>query len=252
MANNKDKNTSKNSDSTQNPSRRKFIKNSGIAAGGVVGGTLLGGYFGDYFNTEEKSKTQKEDNTAAFLETRSFFKRKEDFDVLNHAVECIFPEDDNGPGAIKLGVPNFIDKQLAGPWGYNKKMYMKKPFQKNETPLTKREMFLQGVRKINEVSQKEYDEDFVDLDEDEQVKILESFEKDDVKMKNLSSNVFFETLKQSTLEGAYSDPMYGGNKNMNGWVMKEYPGPQMSYRDNFDDGFEEFKKLDRKSMKDNM
>jgi gluconate 2-dehydrogenase gamma chain len=32
-----------------------------------------------------------------------------------------------------------------------------------------------------------------------------------------------------TMEGVYSDPVYGGNKNMLGWKMRQYPGNQMSY-----------------------
>ena len=45
----------------------------------------------------------------------------------------------------------------------------------------------------------------------------------------LKSSFFFEILRKSTLEGAYADPLYGGNKDMQGWKMKEYPGVQMSY-----------------------
>lgn len=37
-----------------------------------------------------------------------------------------------------------------------------------------------------------------------------------------------------TLEGAYADPVYGGNKDMMGWKMKEYPGPRMAYLDEID------------------
>ena len=38
---------------------------------------------------------------------RVFFGRFEDFIVLATATELIFPEDDNGPGAIGLDVPVF-------------------------------------------------------------------------------------------------------------------------------------------------
>ncbi|MBR8635912.1 gluconate 2-dehydrogenase subunit 3 family protein [Campylobacter jejuni] len=34
--------------------------------------------------------------------------------MLSEAVERIFPEDDLGPGAKKLGVAIFIDNELAG------------------------------------------------------------------------------------------------------------------------------------------
>jgi gluconate 2-dehydrogenase gamma chain len=46
----------------------------------------------------------------------------------------------------------------------------------------------------------------------------------------IKSSDFFQILRSSTIEGAYADPLYGGNKNMEGWKMKEYPGAQLSYR----------------------
>src|SRR5699024_4909489 len=114
-----DDNNKTNEQSTQHEedtSRRKFLKDSGIAAGGVIGGFLLGGYFGNPFETEEASKDtdSKDKDKKAFTESRMFFTRFDDFSALEQATERIFPEDKNGPGAIELGVPYFIDKQLAG------------------------------------------------------------------------------------------------------------------------------------------
>src|SRR5690625_642611 len=83
---------------------------SGVGAGGVVGGGLLVGLFGDTFEGEEKS----EDTNTDYNDSRQFFKRKEDFDVISAATERIFPEEEMGPGAIELGVPYYIDRQLAG------------------------------------------------------------------------------------------------------------------------------------------
>lgn len=221
-------------------SRRDFLKTSGVVTGGFIGGSLLGGLVGFNFDTIDdviNNTNKAEANTADenqeadnSQEARMYFKRKDDFEVLSAATEVIFPEDDNGPGAIGLAVPFFIDRQLAGTWGINERMYMQAPFQEGEIPLTKQEIFLQGVRKIEEESQNEFDSLFVELDEDQQVEILEKFESDDVEMDLISSSAFFQMLRQSTLEGAYSDPLYGGNKGMEGWKMKEYPGAQLSFR----------------------
>lgn len=223
-------------------SRRDFLKTSGAVTGGFIGGSLLGGLVGFNFetiedviddtstaeaNTDTADDGQSADNN---LEARMFFKRKDDFDTLSAVTEVIFPEDDNGPGAIGLGVPFFIDRQLAGTWGINERMYMQGPFQEGEIPLIKQEIFLQGIRKIEEESQNDFDNSFIELNEDQQIEILERFEADDVEMDLITSSQFFQILRQSTLEGAYSDPLYGGNKGMEGWKMKEYPGAQLSYR----------------------
>lgn len=243
-----------NSGEADSVSRRAFIKRTGWLTGGVLGGAVLGGLIGNPFSVEQTNEPvkSKESEQVDYSETRMFFKRQTDFDVLSHATERIFPEDDHGPGAIELGVPYFIDKQLAGSWGNNAKMYMKKPFQDGEIPLTKRDLFLQGVRKINDVSKEQHDIDFVDLEADQQNEILTLFETGQIEMEIVNSTAFFFQLIQSTLEGVYSDPMYGGNKNMKGWAMKEFPGPRMSHRDRVENEFEVYEKMEQKSLKTHM
>ncbi|QQK77281.1 gluconate 2-dehydrogenase subunit 3 family protein [Salicibibacter cibarius] len=217
-------------------SRRAFIKNTGLVTGGIVGGGLLGGVLGNQWlgtgaETASEDREGDEREQVNYSEARQFFLRQQDFDVLSTATERIFPEDDLGPGAIALGVPYFIDKQLAGPWGKNLDVYMVKPFQDGESPLNKGEIFLQGIRKMNKISNDNYGEAFPDLDEEQQIEILGSFENDEVTLNRVESSKFFSLLRQTTLEGVYSDPMHGGNKNMEGWRMKEFPGVQTSYRD---------------------
>jgi len=41
----------KNNDKTFDPSRRKFLKNTGLVAGGVVGGSFLGGLLTNNYGT---------------------------------------------------------------------------------------------------------------------------------------------------------------------------------------------------------
>ena len=66
-------------------------------------------------------------------------------------------------------------------------------------------------------------------------------------MNGLLSQEFFFLLQRSTIEGVYSDPLYGGNKNMDGWRMKEFPGAQASYMGVIDS--EDFVKMDPVSLK---
>ncbi|MFD1361321.1 gluconate 2-dehydrogenase subunit 3 family protein [Lentibacillus salinarum] len=252
--NNKTDNTTTNSTSQNDtnqdhdPSRRRFVKNTGMVVGGLAGGSLLGGLLTNQFQSETATAPGEEKEVVDYSETRMFFKRKKDFDILSIATERIFPEDKNGPGAIKLGVPYYIDKQLAGDWGKNTEMYMKTPFQDNEIPLKREQVFLKGVRKMNAESQKQFDDDFDELEKDKQIEVMQLFEDDKVEMELISSADFFEMLKTAVMEGCYSDPIYGGNKNMEGWKMKEYPGVQMSHRDILEE--EEFVVIEPKSLKD--
>ncbi|HLQ97361.1 MAG TPA: gluconate 2-dehydrogenase subunit 3 family protein [Candidatus Dormibacteraeota bacterium] len=264
MSDDKDKRKGLNDNEKVDTSRRRFVKNTGMVAGGVVGGSLLGSLLTNQFT----SKTEKENDETVkgldYQEARQFFTRLEDFKTLSAATECIYPKDDNGPGAIELGVPYFIDKQLAGAWGMNAKDYRQAPFikyqdvesmdgkdnkklppnqqgaqgtdnktetelQREQTRLSRRDIFRQGVRKLNNESQQRFKTTFDKADEDQQIEILKDFESGKVKMKGVAAENFFILLRTATLEGAYSDPMYGGNKNMAGWNMKEFPGAKASY-----------------------
>jgi gluconate 2-dehydrogenase gamma chain len=46
-----------------------------------------------------------------------------------------------------------------------------------------------------------------------------------------SSAVFFNALLQIAMEGFFSDPIYGGNRDMAGWKMVGYPGLPAIYRE---------------------
>lgn len=235
-----------------NMSRRRFVKNTGYVAGGILGGGLLGSLVGINWNETDSSTPTKEKKD--FNRALMYFTRQSDFEILGAATERIFPEDDNGPGAIELGVPYFIDHQLAGSFGRNDRVYMQGPFhegtefQGSQTPLLRHEIFMKGIRALDEESNKEYDSHFVDLEGEQQDTILVSFENDDVSLKGVKSSEFFHLLIGSTLAGAYSDPLYGGNTNMEGWKMKEHPGNKMSYLNDIEK--DEFIEMEQSSLTD--
>lgn len=222
-------------------SRRDFLKVSGTATGGILAGSLLGSAVtGSLLKKENDTKVETSSGESGkgdakdFNQARMFFTRFEDFQVLERATETIYPEDDNGPGAIQLGVPYFIDKQLAGQWGENTNDYRQGPFTNasvDESSVTRGNMFLLGLRALELYSVDELEKSFIDLSEDDQIKVLQAAEKDEIEMPVVKSSIFFSLLRNATFEGAYADPLYGGNKNMDGWRMKEYPGPVMSYDD---------------------
>ena len=214
--------------------RRDFLKKSGYVTGGVVGGGVLGGLIGNKFFEPEKdtkvaAEVQQHDHALEYFTNRA------DFQLLSQATERIFPEDENGPGAIGLGVPYYIDHQLAGKWGINAKEYRQGPFfagesvQGYQSQLKYHQLYDLGIEAIENYSQSTFSESFTKLDGEKQDEVLVALENDKVKIPGVNSGIFFDILRQSTLEGAYADPLYGGNKDMQGWKMKEYPGVQMSY-----------------------
>jgi len=229
-------NNNNDKDNEFNSSRRRFMKNTGIAVGGIAGGSLLGGLLTNQFLTGEKTSPPPKESEHIYTEARMFFTRFEDFVVLEQATELIFPKDDNGPGAIEIGVPYFIDKQMAGTWGINGGDYRLGPYLASEpsvehSSLTRGQIMITGIRKMNQLSHERFDTSFDQAEEDQQIEILQHFESGKVKMDGVNSSSFFSLLRTLTIEGVYSDPLYGGNRNMAGWKMKEYPGAVASYSD---------------------
>lgn len=222
----------------KNYSRRDFLKTSGIAAGALIGGGVIGGLIGANANdsaSPTEAPATSEGGSPGGVRGLMFFRNDAEFQVLAQATERIFPEDDLGAGAIGLGVPYFIDHQLAGAYGENSREYMQPPFLEGESTqgyqsrLKRNEMFRQGMEVMQQEAQSRFNANFVDLEGGQMDEILTAFQEDEIQMKGVSSLFFFRLLRQATLEGAYADPIYGGNQNMEAWKMKDFPGHQAAY-----------------------
>jgi gluconate 2-dehydrogenase gamma chain len=146
--------------------------------------------------------------------------------IVAAACERIFPSDASGPGATEAGVVIYIDRQLAGPYGRDKYRYTKAPFtdsvpehgyQGKENPQA---TYREGLRTLG---------NFTELPVDQQIQRLASIER----------TRFFQLLRAHTIEGMFCDPMHGGNKDLIGWQLIGFPGPQMSYKAEIDRHFGE-------------
>jgi len=149
-----------------------------------------------------------------------FFTEQEALDV-GAAAARIFPSDESGPGAAEAGVVVFIDRQLAGPYGRDRRRYTQPPFEDASPEFgyqgkaTPREVYREGLKTIAGLHR---------LTPEEQ----------DRKLREIESTVFFTFLRTHTIQGMFSDPMHGGNKDMIGWQLIGFPGPRMSYRQEVD------------------
>jgi gluconate 2-dehydrogenase gamma chain len=155
------------------------------------------------------------------------------------AVDRLIPTDEHWPGAAEAGVVNYIDLQMAGAWGRGEMLYRHGPFRKG-TPMqgyqleyTPAELFRRSILAINAhfASQaKSFDQ----LPAQEKDAYLSTLEKGDIDLDGVPSNIFFDFLLQHTVEGFFSDPIYGGNKNKIAWKMIGFPGAYADYHDLID------------------
>jgi gluconate 2-dehydrogenase gamma chain len=124
----------------------------------------------------------------------------------------------------------FIDRQLAGAWGGGAKMYRQGPFRKGtptqgyQLPMTPREYFAAGIVAINLWTNKTKGKDFDRLSAKDREETLKTLEQGKAELAAFDGKQFFEALHTITMEGFFSDPIYGGNRNKAGWKLVGYPG----------------------------
>jgi len=213
-------------------SRRKLMTTTG-----AFGAAMLPGSF-----AATPASAQHDHGTAvAQLAAKSvqpqptsyLFLNQQEAAFIETAVARLIPADDKWPGAREAGVPNYIDKQLGGAWGAGERLYRSGPWQAGtpsqgyQLPFTPAELFRTAIAAINtELKDKT---PFAKMTADEQDAYLHALEAGGKDLGGVPSNVFFATLWESTVEGFFSDPVYGGNRDMVAWRMIGFPGAYASY-----------------------
>jgi gluconate 2-dehydrogenase gamma chain len=153
-------------------------------------------------------------------------------------VDRLIPPDESGPGGKEAGCAVFIDRQLAGSFGDSRRLYMRPPFangtpsQGPQSPILPKERYRSSLAALDTYCKTTFaGKGFVMLDAEHQDQILSQLEKDEIKLKDISSKEFFEAILANTMEGFFADPIYGGNRDMAGWKLIGFPGARYDYRD---------------------
>jgi gluconate 2-dehydrogenase gamma chain len=160
---------------------------------------------------------------------------------LTAAADTIIPADDLSPSGSECGLVTFIDRQLASAWGGGARMYRAGPFH-NGTPeqgyqlaLTPRDFFASGIAAANEWSTKTYGKAFDRLTPAQRTEALKAMEQGKAEFVDFDSKLFFQRLLVINMEGFFSDPIYGGNRNKASWRMLQFPGLPATYADKIDE-----------------
>lgn len=157
-------------------------------------------------------------------------------------VDRLIPEDDLGPGGKQAGCAVFIDRQLAGPYGDARALYMRPPFAKASLTLGPQSedgpaaQYRRGLAALDASSrQSNAGKAFRELPPAQQDDMLTQLEKGTITLPNgVEAAGFFKLLLQNTKEGFLADPIYGGNRDMVGWTLIGFPGARYDYRDHID------------------
>lgn len=215
--------------------RRRFGKALGAAAvGGALGSSPQVG--ADSAETIRPAQELGPKDPAPHVDAYTFF-TAEEAAFVNAATGRLIPADELGPGAREAGVTVFIDRQLSGAYGSAARWYMQGPWgesvpeQGYQRPLTPRELYRLSIARLNELSRSRHDERFDLLSPGEQDSLLKEMEEGSLPLPDVPIQEFFSMLLTNTMEGFFSDPIHGGNRDKVGWRLVGFPGVGASYRD---------------------
>jgi gluconate 2-dehydrogenase gamma chain len=154
------------------------------------------------------------------------------------AVDRLIPADDTGPGALELGVAEFIDRQMDDAYGRGELWYMQGPFHPEAAPtlgyqlrFTPRELYRAGIKAVDDWCGRQHGKPFAELAPDQRDEVLRQLEGGAIELDGVPAKAFFAQLLTNTKEGYFADPMYGGNKGMGSWKMIGFPGARADFMD---------------------
>jgi gluconate 2-dehydrogenase gamma chain len=153
-------------------------------------------------------------------------------------VDHMVPADALTPKGTDLGINIYIDRALAGAWGKGERLYMQGPWKQGtpsqgyQLPLTPAQLYRAGIAATNAHCRKVYGKPFDRIEEAQREEVLLGLSTAKITFDNgLPVRVFWGTLYQTVIEGMFSDPIYGGNRNKAGWALIGFPGVIAVHRD---------------------
>ena len=212
--------------------RRTFFKRAAIIPIAAVGGA------GALLSTSPiPSSAAPESVPAASNYTPSFF-NKDEWAFLTAACNRLIPSDEHGPGAVELGVPEFLDRHMQTPYATGNVWYTQGPYLEASASfgyqgrLVLRDIIREGIKAMDAASKAQFDnKSFTALAAEQQDALLKDAETGKLRFDAVPSNVFFSYFLGEVRNGYFSDPKHGGNKDMGSWKMIGYPGMRADYID---------------------
>lgn len=200
--------------------RRDFLK--GAVVGGAAAATTT---------SLELTAPAQAQAAAAPASPGYAFLNIEEAAFVEALVDHMVPPDELSPKGTDIGINIYIDRALAGNWGKGDRLYMQGPWKKGvpsqgyQLPLTPAELYRAGIEATNAYCRKTYSKSFDRLDEKQREEVLIGLSGGKINFDSgLPARVFWTTVYQTVMEGMFSDPIYGGNRNKAGWKLINFPG----------------------------
>jgi len=164
---------------------------------------------------------------------------------IEAACERLIPADASGPGALDARVAEYMDRQLAGPWGAGAQPYRSGPWQpgtpahvppRSFQPAQLFRTALSAIRRDLARRGCASEVDFGELSAGVQDAYLRFLEAGEADLDGVPSALFFRLLLAMTVEGFFSDPRHGISRDRVHWRVHGFPGAHavVSSADTFD------------------
>jgi gluconate 2-dehydrogenase gamma chain len=210
------------------PSRRRLFKNLSLIPLSAVAVAGCG---------KGADKPRDESASALAIYQPTFFSAAE-WAFIQAACDRLIPADDIGPGAIQVGVPEFIDRHMHTPYAAGDIWYMQGPFVEAapqfgyQGRLAVRDLLRLGIKAFDEHCRATLGgKIFSQAAHAQQEALLKAAEAGQLELEGISAREFFGQLLAETRLGYFCDPKHGGNKDMAAWKMIGYPGARADYTD---------------------
>jgi gluconate 2-dehydrogenase gamma chain len=154
------------------------------------------------------------------------------------AIDRLIPPDPTGPSATEANVHVYLDRQLIGLFGRGDHFYLGGPWPKGtpqqgyQSRLTPAQLYRQAIPAIERYVGGAYSgKAFKGIALDQQDQVLKGLQGGQVQLSGADGQQFFTMFLQNVLEGYFSDPIYGGNRDMAAWRMIGFPGAHYDYKE---------------------
>jgi gluconate 2-dehydrogenase gamma chain len=205
--------------------RRTFLKSA-------VAGTAVAAAGSSLPQIAEAQQAAPAGAAAAQAQASAYsFLNLEEQAFIEAVVDHMVPADEFSPKGTDMGLAIFIDRALASGWGKGDRLYMQGPWklgtpnQGYQLPLTPADLYRAGIQAADAHCVKTYGKTFDKITAQQRDEFLMAWRAGKVTFEGgPPARVFFNMLYQNVVQGMFSDPIYGGNRDKAGWNLIGFPG----------------------------
>jgi gluconate 2-dehydrogenase gamma chain len=192
--------------------RRAFLVGTALGAGAVATTALVPGARAQTNGQPMEMPADRGAVAPVMGGGQGAFFNTDDARTIAAFAERLMPGAPGKPGASDANVGNYIDLALSGAYA------------------DQQEFYRYGLAQLDAHCLAAYGKEFRNLSpaqQDETITALEHGKTTAFAWP--TAQAFFATLHKHTIEGMFSDPIYGGNKDFAGWILVGFPGAQMQF-----------------------